>query len=177
MPKLLIILSMLFMNAVSQSEELDLTEIREGYFHSSFGKDKIAGFNEQLLKIEKRTAIVVAYDAATKAILTRTTWNWFKKLEYLDESRMLFEQAVKMDSTDVEIRFLRFTVEDRIPFYLGYSDHMEFDKSVILKNIDNYDVENINPEILQFLQMRLKESGEFSEEELKMLSRKLNNLK
>lgn len=155
---------------------MSLAEIREEYFYSSFGKDKIAGFNAEILKVENRAAVIVAYDAAAKAIMTRTTWNWFRKLEYLQESRKLFEEAVKMDSANVEIRILRFTVEDRIPFYLGFSDHMEMDKAIIMQNLHTYDVENINPKILEFLHKRLKESGEFTVQELKEIQKKLINI-
>lgn len=128
------------------------------------------------MQVEDRTAIIIAYDAATKAILTRTTWNWFKKLEYLQQSRKLFKEAVNRDSVNVEIRFLRFTVEDRIPFYLGYSDHMKEDKKVILENLQNYKVEGLNPEIYQYLHKRLEESGEFNEQELSSLQKKFSRL-
>ena len=166
----------LFPQVNSQSNEMSLTEIREGYFHSSFGKDKIAGFHGQLLKVKNRTPVLVGYHAAATAIMTRTTWNWFRKLDYLKESRKLFIQAVEKDPKNVEIRFLRITVEDRIPFYLGYSDHMDEDKEIIMKYLDTYDSQSVNPEILKFLHKRLQESEKFSEEELKTIKQKMVNL-
>lgn len=174
MLKLSILFSLLISSISTVPQEMSLTEIRNEYFYASFGSELIEGFNNKLLKIKKRTPIIVAYDAATKAVMTRTTWNWFKKLDYLDESRDLFEEAVKEDPKNVEIRFLRFTVEERIPGYLGYSDHMEIDKVVILKYLENYDSKKIAPEISNFLKERLRESEVFTDEELEKIEEKLS---
>ena len=152
---------------------MKLNEIRNEYFYASFGSDLISAYNEKIESIEKRTAIVIAYDAAAKAVMTRTTWNWFKKLEYLNQSRKLFIEAIKKDPQNVEIRFLRFTVEDRIPSYLGYSDHMDEDKEIILKHLSNYDSKGINPEITNFLKDRLRESDAFTQKELIKIEEKL----
>lgn len=150
-----------------------MNELRNEYFYASFGSDLIEAYNEKIESIEKRTPIIIAYDAATKAVMTRTTWNWFRKLEYLNESRALFIEAVKKDPNNVEIRFLRFTVEDRIPSYLGYSDHMEDDKDIILKYLENYDSKSINPEISNFLKDRLRDSQAFTQKELVKIEEKL----
>jgi len=53
---------------------------------------------------------------------------------------------------------------------------MEMDKVIIMKNLQTYDVENINPKILQFLHKRLEESEEFNEQELIEIKKKLTNL-
>lgn len=85
----------------------------------------------------------MAYQGALEAIMTKTTWNIFKKMSYLNKSEESFKRAVKLAPNDIEIRFMRLAVQYEIPEYLGYSRDMESDRKFIVQNIASFKAQSI----------------------------------
>jgi len=102
---------------------------------------------ELFLKVGKPTAKILAYQGALKAIITKTTWNIFKKMSYLNKSEESFKLALKKAPNDIEIRFMRLTVQYEIPEYLGYSEDMGSDKAFVIKNIAKFRAQTIPPKV------------------------------
>ena len=102
---------------------------------------------EAFLKVEEPTAKILAYQGALEAIMTKTTWNIFKKMSYLNKSEESFKLAVKKAPNDIEIRFMRLAVQYEIPEYLGYSKDMESDKAFVVKNIAQFKANTIPPKV------------------------------
>lgn len=100
---------------------------------------------ESFLKVEKPNGKILAYQGALEAIMTKTTWNLFKKMSYLNKSEASFNKAIEMAPYDIEIRYMRLAVQFEIPSYLGFSDDMEDDKEFILNNMNNLSAETIPP--------------------------------
>ena len=44
----------------------------------------------------------------------------------------MLEKAIASEKNDIELRFLRFTAQTNMPFFLGYSANIESDKEFIL---------------------------------------------
>jgi len=93
---------------------------------------------ESFLKVENPSAQILAYPGALEAIMTKTTWNVFKKISYLNKSEESFKKAIKLAPNDVEIRFMRLAVQYEIPEDLGFSKEMESDKKFIIQNIKSF---------------------------------------
>ena len=52
---------------------------------------------------------------------------------------------------EVEIRFLRFALQANTPGFLGYKDHMEEDKALLLKRLPEVKDDNLKQLMLPFL--------------------------
>lgn len=97
----------------------------------------------KFLQVEGPSAKILAYQVALEAIMTKTTCNIFKKLSYLCKSEESFKKAVALAPNDIEIRFMRLAVQFEIPEYLGCSIDITSDKKFAVKNMKNFNCQNI----------------------------------
>jgi hypothetical protein len=112
-------------------QEIDLYEIRELFSkasESSFYTEKLS----QKLEKTNSNPLIIAYKACVKALQAKYTWNPLQKWADIDQASKFFEEAIKDAPEDIEIRFLRFSIELNTPSILGYSQHLEEDKKKLL---------------------------------------------
>ena len=138
------------MDLNAQNESF-LASIRYELFYDKFDLEKTMQFYEKLSTSDIDLPIITAYEASAKALLANYSWNPVSKIGYLKEAMLLLEDAVKEDGTNIEIRFLRFYIENSIPRFLGLSKNLEEDKLVILDNLHTFDKTAIEPGILDFI--------------------------
>ena len=124
---------------------------------------------EYFLSIPEPSASIIAYKGALEAILTKTTWNPFKKFAYLKESKISFSKAVEMDPNLLEIRFLRMAVQYEIPSYLGFSDELKVDLAFILENYIKFNPKKYSAEVLNEIIGFVDKCQYFSGEETKRI--------
>lgn len=124
---------------------------------------------ETFLQVENPSAKILAYQAALEAIMTKTTWNIFKKISFLNLSEGSFDRALKLAPNDIEIRFMRLAVQFEIPEYLGFSDDMESDKNFLLINIESFNSQNIPAPLMEQIIGFMHRCDMFTSEELEKL--------
>lgn len=95
--------------------------------------EKLFAFFE---KNPPKDAILWAYKGASEALYAKNSYNPLYKWHYVAEADKSFAKATILDKENIEIRFLRFSIEYNLPRLLGYSTHLEQDKNVILKNFE-----------------------------------------
>ncbi|HRG57419.1 MAG TPA: hypothetical protein PK323_00590 [Bacteroidia bacterium] len=76
-----------------------------------------------------------AYLGATEALLAKHSFNPLTKMNYVNSALNKLNSAVVQNKNDIEIRFMRFSVESELPRYLGISKHLEEDKNVIINGL------------------------------------------
>ncbi|MDX2301449.1 MAG: hypothetical protein NW226_01560 [Microscillaceae bacterium] len=122
--------------------ELDLHEIR--LLYSEAAKDDLKG--QRLYKLlekdqTKLSPTFTAYWGAALAMQAKNTLNVFSKLYYIQKANEHFAKAVKLEPENVEIRFLRFSIQLNTPAFLGYSQHIDLDKTQIMKHLESDSVD------------------------------------
>lgn len=126
----------------------NINEVREKYLLALHDCQYAEETYEYILSIPKPTAQIFAYRGALEAILTKTTWNPFKKFSYLKDSKLSFTKAVNMNPNQLEIRFLRMAVQYEIPTYLGFSEELKEDLEFILEHCIQFDAQKYSSDIL-----------------------------
>lgn len=81
------------------------------------------------------TALLKAYNGSAWALLAKHHTNPYKKLEYVKKGLGIINSAVLLDAADVEIRFLRFSVEENIPAIVSFDKHLNADKDMMIANL------------------------------------------
>lgn len=123
----------LFLLSSSSVDELNTARI---YFQNG-RNDKSAAEKLQTLTAGKESAILKAYNGAAVAILAKHSSNPYKKLEYLKKGLSIINNAVLQDAADLEIRFVRFAVEENIPNFVSFTSHLESDTKMLIKNLNS----------------------------------------
>ena len=131
-----IIISLLFFLTNSLAQELNLSELRELYIEASFEEDKA----NELYELTKNSSIESGYKKFTYhaiAILLQSKFaiNPIDKLKSFGEGKEQLEKVISQYPKDIELRFLRFCVQDGTPAILDYKLNMEEDSQFINNNI------------------------------------------
>jgi hypothetical protein len=87
------------------------------------------------LTAKQETAIKKAYHGVSYTLLGKHATNPIKKLEYLKKGLPILNQAVQDKPLDVEIRFLRFSVEENVPSFVQIERHVSTDKYFLVNNL------------------------------------------
>jgi hypothetical protein len=86
--------------------------------------------------IKKPTGLITGYMGTLEALKAKHAWNPYFKIKYLKDAEKSFKGAVILDPANIEIRFMRFSVEHNVPGFLGYNKNLAVDRTEIIKQID-----------------------------------------
>lgn len=123
-----------------------VSELRHYFHKATKSAETSADFHELMAAYDGREPKVLAFKAASEAVMAKYTWNPSSKLKHLRTSAALFEQAVKLDDDDPEIRFLRYTIQYHIPKYLNMSSNIEEDRRIVMNSLFGYPKSGLDPE-------------------------------
>ena len=86
------------------------------------------------LKNHQSESIYKAYLGAYETIWANHAWNPMSKLNTFNQGKSKIEKAVLSSPENIEIKFLRYSIQRNAPKFLNYSKDLETDKNFILKN-------------------------------------------
>ena len=77
--------------------------------------------------------------------------NPINKLDKFNKGKSMIQSAIKLDSLDLEMRFIRFSVQNNLPAFLGYHDELSADRNFLQQHTsENGDIE-LKTMITQYL--------------------------
>ena len=107
-------------------------------FHNSTSSEKVC---KDLIKqlepySEKNNPLLLGYKGGATMLMATHVVNPFSKFSYFKKGRIALEKAIQADKNNVELRFLRYTVQTNIPSFLGYSSHLEKDRVFLRESVN-----------------------------------------
>jgi hypothetical protein len=75
--------------------------------------------------------IAVGYAAMSHLVKAKHAVNPASKLGYFSSGRKLLEASIERSRSSVELRYLRHSVQNNAPWFLGYSDNLSEDAKVL----------------------------------------------
>ena len=115
----------------------DIDKIRNNYIEAINDNKKSEALYKELSAIAKPDALILAYLGSAQAIRAKHAWNPVNKMSYLKQGSKTLDAAVNTAPNNLEVRFLRFSLEHFLPPFLGYSKHLETDKDKILELLEH----------------------------------------
>jgi hypothetical protein len=147
----------------------NLATLRRQYEQAAANKEAGEKFYNLLHEYKAQDAVVLGYKAASEAIKARDA-SMLNKLTYVQQAAQTFEQAVSLDPTNAEIRFLRFSVESNLPAFLGLSKHVEEDKAFLLSAALQHPRSGLDDEAFRTVRGFLVSRGHVSEAQAEQLA-------
>ena len=128
---------LLFISSTALLAHPNLVELRDLFEKASI--DEVA--NNELYKATKSYSLKTfplyyAYNAAAEMTLANHAAWPTTKLSYFNAGKVRLEEAVQYQPNNVEIRYIRYCVQQGCPFFLGYAANLSEDKKFILANLD-----------------------------------------
>lgn len=103
------------------------------------------------LSNEKISNLELAYLGALETIWAKYVGNPFSKLSTFNKGKEKLEKAVKNAPDNLEIRYLRLSVQKNAPSFLGYDKAIKTDKAFLKKNIGRVELAFLRNRIEQLL--------------------------
>ncbi|WP_288448547.1 hypothetical protein [uncultured Chryseobacterium sp.] len=118
---------LLFFNI--QKDRGDLEFVRSNYNKAMVDKDLCALMIKDLQQADENIAF--AYLGGLETVWAKHALNPILKLKAFNKGKRKIEQAVQKEPENIEIRFIRLSVQKHAPSFLGYNDNMKEDISFI----------------------------------------------
>lgn len=145
--------------------QVTLSQARSNYLGMDKDECKALELSKKFEKSPPSDALLKAYFGASLAAAPACIGSPMEKLKYFRRGKQLLDESVKQQSTNVEIRFLRFATQTKAPSFLGYTSNIDEDKIFILKNIGSYAKSADNADMSKQIAKFLIASGELSSSE------------
>jgi hypothetical protein len=124
--------------AMAQNSTID--ELRKEYHKINTDSISCANLYQKIIKDNQNDNLTIAYKGAITASMANFAKNKKEKLNLFTTGKRLLEQSIAADSSNIETRFLRYTIQTSCPKILGYNKQIQPDKNFILKNYSNANV-------------------------------------
>lgn len=161
-----ILLFFLMISSQVSGQELNLLKIRKEYSSAVNDKD-ICENNLNLLRSKAKATTEKGYLAVYEMVYAKHMGNPFKKLGQFKKGKNLLESLIGQEPNNVELRFIRWSVQTHAPSILNYSADIKEDKKFMINNL--YSLQN--SDVKGIIYKYIKGANSFSEGELKELLR------
>ena len=129
----LLLLFPLFLNAQSDEELLKLcrSSIDKAFKEEAVAKKMYEGLQHQ----NGEHNLLYGYRGAVEMSFGKHESGLIKKGKYFSSGKEILEEAISNDPDNVELIFLRYTIQYNVPGFLGYNDNLEEDRAFLEKAI------------------------------------------
>lgn len=162
--KIFTIIGFVITSCLVSANTVDIKQVRTLYYEGWIGE---CGANNVVQLLENNPSlnqVLKAYYGASIATTANCkTWP-LQKLSAFKEGKKILEAAVNSDSDNLEIRFIRFTIQSNIPSLLNYNN-MEEDKKFILERLNLQASNGIDEDLMKRIVDYMLSSDELTPEE------------
>jgi hypothetical protein len=137
-----ILWTLLFFLMFNIAFSLDLENVRINYEKAVRNEKICRSILDKLTHFSDKT-IYQGYLGAYQAIWANHTINPFSKINTFNSGKKNIEQAIKVDPNNIELRYLRLSIQKNCPAFLGYTKNIEEDISFIRKHADSITDESL----------------------------------
>ena len=96
-------------------------------------------------------SLLLGYKGCVTMMKAKYGFNPFSKFSYFKKGKSLLEKAIDHDAQNIELRYLRFTVQINAPGFLGYRKNIPEDKTFLLNSIKNISDEYLKQAVIHVL--------------------------
>jgi len=131
-------LSIFLISILLLTVDVDLAEVRNDYKQAVKSETKAFELNSKLESISKNDKnVLVAYKGAVISITAKYKNSNKLKSTTFKKGVSLIEYAVENEVSNIEIRFVRLSIQQNSPKFLKYNKDIAADKEFILNNFKN----------------------------------------
>ncbi|HUH32753.1 MAG TPA: hypothetical protein VLZ28_02300 [Daejeonella sp.] len=113
--------------------------------------------------------LIIAYTGTLEALKAKHSWNPYQKLKYVARSQKTLQKALKAEPNNLEIRFMRFSIQHYTPAFLGYSNELTEDRQMIVKQFSNKNFGDTDAGLRASIAKFMIASDRCTSEEVKLL--------
>jgi hypothetical protein len=151
------------------SNEFDISKFRVQFYKAVDDEKLTEQLLTQLSFIEDKPPILLGFEGSLLALKAKHSWNPVVKMNSLKKGKNQLDEAILLEGENLELRFLRFSLEYILPSILGMSSHLEEDKNKMMLLIASSAVKTIDSFVLKTVASFLIDANLLSEAQIRML--------
>lgn len=110
-------------------------ELRNKFYSASNRIISVEEYKKSIDSLKEfKTPVFKGYESMYFMLISRQKWNPYLKYSNFLKGKELLEEAIKMEPKNVELVYLRYCIQRKLPGFLNYSDMINVDKLFILKS-------------------------------------------
>lgn len=130
----------------------NLESIREQYPQAINDVALTTRLYDALSDVSETDAVLLAYKGAVATLKANFAKRVKDKKAYFTEGAQLIEAAVRAEPQNIEIRYIRLSVQENAPKFLKYNESIEADKAFILAHLPKVKTNSLKAEITSYIQ-------------------------
>jgi hypothetical protein len=182
MPRLLfsfltIIFSVIFCNSIAaKMDDRDPNMMRQQLIVALKNSKVTDSLYNELNNTQHKSALMLGYLGTVQALKAVHAWNPFTKIKYLNAAEKTYKSAVDADPHNIEIRFMRFSVEHHVPGFLGYNKNLDTDRKAIIAQLKKGNYHSNDKVFIKTVVQFLLDSKRCTTDENSYLNKQLQQL-
>jgi hypothetical protein len=140
-----VLLSAMFFLASSNASDLDV--VRANYNKVASDKKLCKVMISELEKTKDNSATHLAYLGASQTIWANHVFSPISKLNTFKLGKENIEKAIETEPDNVELRFIRLSIQKNAPGFLGYKSNLKEDTEFIQENRNQIESEIVQQNI------------------------------
>lgn len=100
---------------------------------------------------ETNNPLLFGYRGGATMLMAKHAFNPFSKLSYFKKGKLMLKSAINADQTNVELRFLRYTIQTNVPGFLNYNSDKNLDRTFISQSLPKLKDQELKKIISEFL--------------------------
>lgn len=107
-------------------------------------------------------AVTIGYNAAAKMVSSKFLINPFKIIKVFNDGKEQLETLIQQNLKNIELRYLRYTIQVNTPAFVGYNKNKKEDRELIFRFLQSCNDNDLKNHILFYL----KDTNDLLPEEL-----------
>ena len=128
-----------------------LETLRDNYFKVNTEEISLDEFKNVLNNTQSSSTEIEGYKIMLWFLKAKDYVNPISKLEAFNKGKKLLEELLIKNPNNFELHFLRLTIQDHSPSFLGYNDSIKEDEKFINIQIEKLNDSDLRKRVLMYL--------------------------
>lgn len=152
-----------FASVILSNSEIDL--IKKAMIRSIESPAVTDSLYSELKERNSTDPLIRAYIGTLEALKAKHSWNPYNKVRFVTLSSKTMKEAVSKAPDNMEIRFMRFSIQHYTPAFLGFSKDLDEDRKVIYQQFRAARFGSASKQLIKSIAGFMLETGRCSREE------------
>lgn len=150
--KILLLSFLIIQGFIVSANTIEIEDVRL-LFHNAQSSQKVCTELIELLQPfnENNNTLFLGYRASATMMMAKHLNNPFSKLSYFKKGKVMLEKAIQFDQKNVELIFLRYTIQTNVPSFLNYYANKENDRLFLVQSLAKLKDQKLKSIISSFL--------------------------
>ncbi|MEJ7559716.1 MAG: hypothetical protein WKF66_15510 [Pedobacter sp.] len=149
--KTLLLITGILMGMVTKDQP-KIDTVRSLFYQAAKDKTSAKKFLNALSVVDNNSSpVLVCYKGVAEMMQAKHVLSPFSKLQKFKTGKTLIEKSIKRDPNDLELRFLRFSIQSNLPEFLGYDQAISADKVKLINGYSSIKDDELRQCVVNYL--------------------------